>query len=81
MGRSIVRPNHDLGIHSCGDVNDILDDYIELGVQIFHPPQEEAMGIARVKAIVGDRLTFRGGIGVQHVLPWGSPGDVQSHEH
>ena len=77
--RKVTDAGRYLGIHSCGNVTDILNDYIELGVQFFHPFQEEAMDIARAKEAVGNRITFRGGIGVQHVLPRGTPDDVRRY--
>lgn len=59
--------------HSCGNVTDFLDDFIELGVDIINPVQVSAMGdTAALKARFGEQLVFWGGIDTQHVLPHGS---------
>lgn len=64
--------------HSCGSVNGLLEDLIEIGVDILNPVQVSAMGdTAELKARYGDRLTFWGAIDTQHVLPHGSPEEVE----
>ena len=68
-----------LGVHCCGDVSPILHDFAELGVQMLHPLQEETVDIAWAKQTVGDRIAFRGGMGVQRVLPFAAPGEVRSY--
>ncbi len=65
--------------HSCGNVTELLDDLIEIGVEIINPVQVSAMGdTAALKSRFGDRLTFWGAIDTQHVMPYGSPGDVEA---
>jgi uroporphyrinogen decarboxylase len=64
--------------HSCGCVNALLDDLIEIGVDVINPVQVSAMGdTARLKARFGPRVTFWGGIDTQEVLPHGTPADVE----
>jgi uroporphyrinogen decarboxylase len=64
--------------HSCGNVVDLLDDLIEIGVEIINPVQVSAMGdTAALKARFGDRVTFWGAIDSQRVLPFGSVADVE----
>jgi uroporphyrinogen decarboxylase len=65
--------------HTCGNVVDLLDDLIEIGVDIINPVQVSAMGdTAELKARFGDRIVFMGGIDTQHVLPHGSVEDVEA---
>jgi uroporphyrinogen decarboxylase len=65
--------------HSCGNIVDLLDDLIEVGVDIINPIQVSAMGNTRDLSLrFGDRVTFWGGIDTQHVLPHGSPADVEA---
>jgi uroporphyrinogen decarboxylase len=65
--------------HSCGNVVDLLDDLIEIGVEIINPVQVSAMGDTEVlKARFGDRVTFWGAVDTQHVLPLGSVADVEA---
>lgn len=65
-------------IHSCGDVKEIFDDIIEIGVDAFRPFQPEVMDVYEMKAKYGDRMTFYGGISTQVTLPFGTPEQVRS---
>ncbi len=64
-------------IHSCGDVEEIFPDLIEIGVDIFNPFQPEVMDVFEMKRRYGDRLTFYGGISIQKTLPYGTVDDVK----
>jgi hypothetical protein len=67
--------------HSCGAVADLMEDFIEIGVDILNPVQYSAdgMDLAGLKQTYGDRMVFwGGGIDSQRVLPFGSPGEVGS---
>lgn len=63
-------------LHSCGNVSEIIPDLIEIGLDVLHPIQPEAMDIAFLKAKYGDKLTFYGGISTQRTLPYGTPEEV-----
>jgi uroporphyrinogen decarboxylase len=73
------KPGTVVVIHSCGDVTEIFDDLIEIGVDVFNPLQPETMDIRDVAARYGDRLSFYGGLSIQNVLPFGTPEEVRSH--
>lgn len=64
-------------IHSCGDVEEIFPDLIEVGVDIFNPFQPEVMDIFKMKESYGDRITFYGGVSIQKTLPYGTPKQVR----
>ncbi len=65
--------------HTCGSVVEFVADLVEIGVDILNPVQVSAkdMDPARLKAQYGDRLSFWGGVDTQHVLPHGTPEEVQ----
>ena len=63
-------------IHSCGDNSEIMGDLIEIGVDIFHPTQPEAMNLVELKRRWGDRITFNGGITTQR-LPFMTPRQIR----
>jgi len=63
-------------IHSCGDVSQIMDDLVEIGVDVFNPFQPEVMDVAAVKARYGDRLSFFGGMSTQKILPYAGADEV-----
>jgi uroporphyrinogen decarboxylase len=64
-------------MHSCGRLTRILPDLIEIGLQVYHPLQPEAMDVAAAKRDFGEEITFWGGLGTQSTLPLGSPDDVR----
>ncbi|MHB8958452.1 MAG: uroporphyrinogen decarboxylase family protein [Candidatus Limnocylindrales bacterium] len=67
-------------LHSDGNVFDLIEDFIEVGVDILNPTQVSAgdMGdTARLKRRFGDRLSFNGAIDTGWVLPNGTTDDVR----
>ncbi|MCL5408511.1 MAG: hypothetical protein M1135_00575 [Candidatus Omnitrophica bacterium] len=72
-----IKPDILVIYHSCGNVMDLIEGFIEAGIDILNPIQPEAMNIFELKKIYGDVLTFHGGIGVQSVLPFGTPQEVR----
>jgi uroporphyrinogen decarboxylase len=68
--------------HSCGNITGLLDDLIDAGVDIINPVQVSAMGdTAALKARFKDRIVFWGAIDTQHVLPLGTPAEVEAEVH
>jgi uroporphyrinogen decarboxylase len=63
-------------IHSCGDVDELFDDLIELGVHCFNPFQPEVMDVASLVRTYRGRLAFHGGLSMQRTLPYGTPAQV-----
>jgi uroporphyrinogen decarboxylase len=64
-------------LHSCGNISEIIPDLIEVGLDVLHPVQPEAMDITSLKAKYGDKLAFYGGISTQRTLPRGTPEEVE----
>lgn len=64
-------------MHSCGRVEEVIDDLIEAGIDVLNPLQPECNDLRRIKRTYGNRLSFWGGIGVQSVMPHGTPDDVR----
>lgn len=65
--------------HSDGMINKLVPDLLEAGIDILNPVQPECVDHVWIKHTYGDRLAFCGGIGVQSVLPFGSPEEVREH--
>jgi len=88
--RSLVKPclsriyglakSHHLAVfhHSCGNIVPIIGDMIDIGLDILHPIQPEAMDIVFLKREFGKRLTFCGGIPTQTLLISGTPAQVRT---
>lgn len=64
-------------IHSCGDVDELFDDLIAIGLNCFNPFQPEVMDVAALLGRYRGRLTFHGGLSTQRTLPCGTPDDVR----
>jgi uroporphyrinogen decarboxylase len=89
--RSVLKPIHKryfdfvkskteakIFFHSCGNIIEILEDLIEIGVDIINPVQVSAMpNTADLKKRFGDRVVFWGAVDTQRVLPYGSTKDVE----
>jgi uroporphyrinogen decarboxylase len=67
--------------HSDGDVFDLVEDFIEIGVDILNPIQTSAgkMGqLVELKQRYGKNLVFCGGIDTQTILSHGTPQAVRA---
>ena len=71
------RHNRRVFHHTCGQVEPIIPDLIELGLDILHPIQPEALDVFKLKREFGRDLTLCGGIRTQDLLPYGSPEAVR----
>ena len=57
-------------LHSCGSVERIIDDFVDMGITGLHPLQAKARGMSAVElARYRDRLVFVGGVDTQDLLP------------
>jgi uroporphyrinogen decarboxylase len=72
-----VNPEIIIFMHSCGRIEPMIEDLIEAGIDALHPVQPECNDLKKVKETYGTRLSFWGGIGVQSVLPHGTPDEVR----
>jgi uroporphyrinogen decarboxylase len=63
-------------IHSCGDVDELFDDLIDIGLNCFNPFQPEVMDIYDILPKYRGRLSFHGGLSMQKTLPFGTREEV-----
>jgi uroporphyrinogen-III decarboxylase len=67
--------------HSCGAVEPFIRDFIDFGFDILNPVQVSAAGMApeHLKKSYGNDIVFwGGGVDTQHVLPFGTPAEVET---
>ncbi len=64
-------------IHSCGDVDELFPDLIEIGLNCFNPFQPEVMDVPALHGQYCGRLAFWGGLSTQHTLPHESEAAVR----
>lgn len=65
-------------IHSCGKVDALFDDLVEIGLNCFNPFQPEVMDVHTLLPKYRGRLAFFGGLSTQKTLPYGSVADVKA---
>jgi len=79
--REIVDYAHQRGFkivkHSDGNVWPILDDFMEVGFDGFHPVQPQCMDIAEVKEHLAGKVCVLGNIDCRDLLPFGTEEEVE----
>lgn len=65
-------------IHSCGDVDELFDDLLEIGLNCFNPSQPEVMDVKELHKKYQGKLVFHGGLSTQRTLPYGTVQDVEN---
>lgn len=76
-----VNPDVIIFMHSCGKVEEVIDDFIEAGVEVLNPLQPECNNLKEINSKYKNKLSFWGGIGVQSVMPNGTPEEVAFKVH
>ena len=64
--------------HSDGNIEPLIPELIEIGIDILNPIQPECMDPAAIKRRYGDRLSFWGTVSVQRTMPFGTPDEVRA---
>ena len=67
-----------VAIHSCGKVQELFDDLVEGGLDLFNPFQPEVMDVYETAKRYKGRLAFLGGLSIQRTLPFGTPAEVRA---
>jgi uroporphyrinogen decarboxylase len=65
-------------IHSCGDVDELFDDLVGIGLRVFNPFQPEVMDVKALLPRYRGRLAFWGGISTQRTLPYATVEQVRA---
>ena len=75
--RIVKDKNLPLFFHSCGDIECLIPELIEIGVDVLNPFQPEAMDVLKIKKKYGTRLSFYGGVSTQETLPYDTVEQVE----
>lgn len=73
-----INPSVKVAYHTDGNVERIIPDLIEIGLDVLNPVQPACMDPAKLKKQYGKNLCFWGTIDEQHTLPFGTPSDVEA---
>jgi len=63
-------------MHTDGNIQEIIPDLIEIGLNILNPIQPECIDPVVIKRLFGDRLTLHGSMSLQKTFSFGKPEDV-----
>lgn len=72
-----INPQVKVAYHCDGNLEKIIPELIEIGLDVLNPIQPACMDPARIKKQYGDKLCFWGTIDEQHTLPFGTPEQVR----
>lgn len=72
---------HELGchfwLHSCGNIQLFLPDFIEIGLDVIHPIQKKTMDEKEIAREFGDKICIWAGFEVQRLMAFGTPEEVK----
>jgi uroporphyrinogen decarboxylase len=77
MFEPVVQAGKYVSLHSCGRVQELFDELVEIGLNLFNPFQPEVMDVFEYMPRYRGRLAFHGGMSVQKTLPFGSVEEVR----
>ncbi len=66
-------------LHSCGHISDLLDDFIDAGLQVIQMDQQENMGVKALSERFGGRLCFWCPVDIQQTMVNGSLDDIRAY--
>ncbi|MCJ7775833.1 MAG: hypothetical protein MUP08_05550 [Desulfobulbaceae bacterium] len=73
-----INPKVKVAYHTDGNVELVIPELIEIGIDVLNPIQPGSMDPALIKEQYGDQLCFWGSIDEQNTLPFCSPEEVQA---
>ena len=77
MYKAVTDKGSKVIIHSCGDVDEIFPDLVNIGLSCFNPFQPEVMDTDELLKKYRGTLAFWGGLSTQRTLPFGTEEDVR----
>ena len=73
-----VKPDVKIAYHSDGNIEPLLPEYIEIGVDILNAVQPQSVDPAHLKRRFGKNLAYWGTLDIQDTFPHGSASDVEN---
>ncbi|MDD3278451.1 MAG: uroporphyrinogen decarboxylase family protein [Lachnospiraceae bacterium] len=79
--KQIIVKAHELGahfwLHTCGNIELFLPEFIEIGLDVIHPIQKYTMEEKQIAEKYGDQICILAGFDVQQTIPFGTPEEVR----
>ena len=74
-----INPDGLIMKHTCGDVLDLIGDFVDMGIDVLNPIQPRTKFMTR--ELVGQRysgkIAFMGAVDTQQTMPYGTPEEVE----
>jgi len=83
--RQVIDKAHALGMHvwmhSCGHINEVLQEFIDIGLDVINPQQPLALGIDDISRRYRGRISFEVPADIQKMLPVGmaTRAEIEAH--
>ena len=74
-----IKPDIQIWYHSDGNIEDVIPEFIEIGLDILNPVQPECMDPEKLKMQYGDKIAFWGCVGTQTTFPFGTPQEMRDN--
>lgn len=71
--------NMETWMHSCGKIDSIIGDLVDIGLDVIHPLQYGCVDWGKVSKEYKGKICFFGGIDVTHTLIHGSTTEIPNH--
>lgn len=79
--KKLIDKAHELGthfwLHSCGNIELFLPEFIEIGLDVIHPIQRNTMNERGIAEKFGDHICILAGVDVQYLMAFGTPEEVR----
>lgn len=79
--KKLIDKAHSMGmhfwLHTCGNIDLFMEDFIEIGLDVIHPIQKYAMNPRETAEKYGGRICFLAGFDVQRIIPYGTTEEVR----
>lgn len=66
-------------LHSCGHITELLDDFIDAGLDVIQMDQQENMGVDNLANRFGGRICFWCPVDIQKTMIEGTPDDIRAY--
>lgn len=68
-------------LHSCGRVNELMPEFIDLGLDVINLQQPRALGIEEIGRDFRGKICFESLLDIQRTLPNGTPEEMEREAH
>lgn len=79
--KELIEKAHSLGmhfwLHCCGNIELLLPDFVEIGLDVIHPIQKYTMEEKKIAEKFGKDICIWAGFDVQRIIPYGTPVEVR----